>query len=1643
MWESLPPVVSPSATPADELTGVSVATNLTGIMGGSGPEAGPRAYVLSPPPPLSRNAGNNSGRLRGTTSAPAMPVVIPELTASPTAATIAAVRTANSNPFATPREVSLTSFNAGGGGHDLSARSSLNGALPAAPPFPHPGSLLPLSFSAATAEGSRGNSVTTAATIANTPIDSAGGRPAVRDSLVTPLSSSTALPPAAQTHALFPFSVQHAVSCPPSSSQMPSTSHLSSSAAAGGRPQHLSEVSPLPPSPATSHVSSALHHATASNDDTVPAALTRGASPRYPRASEDPLAQAASPQNMSEVNASWRSPGSITLNSARSTKDASSLYFSPTTAEYAGDARNVCGGGGSGSSGFAGRGDSFTSSSSAAAAAGRYSSHSHNAPIAAATAAVGPRLMPLPGDAGALASAASFPRPPQVTFPPMLYAEARPGMAPAPASITNAAPAGAAAANFAPSSRAAPASTRSSFLATPSPSASAAAAAGEVRCSNNTTTASGVSLTFASPAFEAVGGAAHVEFVSMLRNVGAMPVGLAAATQPHNSSPLGPAISFSPPPRHTVQGLPPSPSTVPAGANNIGRAGTLPEPTSSTSTSAAAIVLASQASQSAAARPPLERGGSGSVRAVRAASSSATSPPPPPPPPPAASPASPASTTSATSRDTHHRYAVPLGASGRGMGWGGEAVAPAPRMPTPNTTAAAAAAGHTPPFSSSSSHVAYASPFTTTPDAEVAGDHHVNAGAAHPHIIPPPPHARFPPQQNMQLSFTQMGGSSSSNAFRRAIDTPTDGFDAQQDGSVDHNQSFYFGTTGNDNLRRSFFFPPTAHPSKGERDDGAEQHAGDGAAGPGFEHSAHLRHPEPLVPPRVSSVSRPSVSAAATTRSTTQSADAAPIETTDGDEHYCSPAQYCVEAFPSGSPSQQQQSQFIPPQLLLQHTSKRGEQSFSPGSSSQLQRSWDEEPPRSTATEGWGGGGGGASASGRLSLVAPRASFSTASHHTRTSPVVGGSSSNNLKGNVGTRAGSSADSPHSGTINASFISPTLANSMVQHRFEDSTASASGTSFSLPEGSTYMSGRVAAAAAATKGTNLTISPRASASAFPVSSSASLPCTAQKVAPVPAYILDWERSLIAFQHRAESYYTFKNLCTETYLTLIEHDVDRFLVCYYSGGAVRPEEAVLEALATRAGTPAGVSSRVLSSTAGNGAQGGGPAKSGSTNTTLHKFREAGSKWLKNFKRAALAPVPVWGDPKTPSSSVGSVTPLRGGRSLASSVSSTAGNSRAPTQPPQPSLTLDATAQSATAGSDEWWMITDVAASAGENVNTNSIASGEPTYAAGMQPVSKDAGGVYCAPNIETTSTDVAPLLDRQLSSSGKSFTTTSTLSDALSNTSSAGGVAGSASQKLPRSRLSYNIAAEEELRCLRQLGPYVANVIEETYMDVRPSEQVLQHVRRNYPIILNALRHVLMMSGIDPAPPSDTPTRQARYAASLSGSSAVAEAANMLIASRIRQGLLLPSIQATWRDYLSPLEMKVKELVLIATTNIDPILYELQSVPMDGITTAEMSASTLADLEARQRLCVLREQPVRRLARLLRGDEEYLASIHTMDDEFVENGAAWRWRSEAMRSAGAALSDYVPVYGLVLSRLHRLEMEHRTVLELWCRGSEAAFA
>jgi hypothetical protein len=1191
--------------------------------------------------------------------------------------------------------------------------------------------------------------------------------------------------------------------------------------------------------------------------------------------------------------------------------------------------------------------------------------------------------------------------------------------------------------------------------------------------------------TFVPPHFQPAGAAFDESLVSNFSTAAAGSVGLTTAGQSLNANTSGAA--GSPLLARIPQPLPPAPQPTGPGVatstGNISRPGASLGPTDTTLSCASPGSLAGRASA-------VERGGADVVRVVGTSEASLAG-------------VGPVARRERLA-DVRHRYTVPPGLSSG-------AVLAGATPPTTTLAPSVATAGQARPLSLSPPRTAAAAtgyppqPFTPSQDAEggLTGSqhqrpvqHHVIVASNAVSPLLPTYSVLIQHPTGLSMSATQAGGNNHTlhNGNGGLAAGVGEGFaeplhGSLAAGSLDHNQSFYLGTTGSDNLRRSFFFPHSALPLMAElRDDGGEWNAGDDVGqGPSLDVASYLWQANNYLAQCASTAEQQQTAAAVA--APVGGTSAVPAEATEGGDRYCSPVLYHPPSFTAMSPAQTPIVQPHPPTPLHSVPSQAlapqhgGNAPLPPASSAgkaavQLQqRSLPEESLRASLGAGLGG-------RPNLTAVAADASTSLSSPYPRPSlQANSGAGSNNLSvaycsnnstapSPVPAAAAVAESARYSAAANAnqSFTSPTLANLVLRYHFEDSVANASEVSLTLLESSaaaTHANNAKAPSCATSAAPAVTHSAsnlsstrtpqKAGATATAATATVATDSTTTSTGvpamkPALAYLQDWERSLTAFQNRAESYYTFKNLCTETYLTLIEHDVDRFLVCYYSGGTVKPEEAVQEALASRAGTPAAISTSVLSSTSGGSSvgRGRGLQKIIQTNKTLQRLSDVGSKWLTNLRRTAMAPVPVWGDAKSPSSSIGTATPMRGGRSVTSSVAGAPADVLASIRVPQPlplfgSVTAGDAAAPSVDGADEWWKTTDTT-STNESAEPIYFASGRHTEGCG----SSSGGGhsIRQGPHqTETTLTGVGKLLlGPPLSSSSRSFTTTSTLPDIPSttslsvvpDTSALAGETVSTPRRAPLSRLSSNIAAEEELQCLRQLGSYMANVIPDTYMDVRPSEQVLLHVRRNYPIILNALQHVLLMSGNDA---TDTPTHNtSRHGSAVGGmpGSAVTEAAKQLIASRIRQGLLVPSVQATWRDYLTPLEMKVKELVEVATTNIDPILKELQAVSTEGGATAAE-----ADQEAHQRLRAQREQPVRRLARLLRGDEEYLATIHRMDDEFIEDGEAWRERCAAMRGGGVALSDYVPVYGLVLSRLHRLEIEHRTVLELWCGGVKSAFA
>ncbi|KAK7194297.1 hypothetical protein NESM_000344700 [Novymonas esmeraldas] len=811
---------------------------------------------------------------------------------------------------------------------------------------------------------------------------------------------------------------------------------------------------------------------------------------------------------------------------------------------------------------------------------------------------------------------------------------------------------------------------------------------------------------------------------------------------------------------------------------------------------------------------------------------------------------------------------------------------------------------------------------------------------------PPPPLFTAPPTQRAHPFGVMNRSRSGGNASPAP---PPDALVGAM-APVDHNQSFYMGTTGNDNLRRSFFFPVAPH---------------DGIAGG-------------------------------------QDADA---DTAAAADPYCSPTAYQTPPTFSGSggsgSAQQLRPVPVPPSAAAQRTTTATTASapppltLVPHSSSSAWPSTGQPLPADTSA-----------ASQCVSLSLSTAPLHVSLGELRSPP------SGVLAGDASCRTGVS---------NSSFISPTLANSHWRHRFDDSVLDGERPSLALlPDSTAQRAAR--GAAAATPGSGAARTAAAASAHRTASTPAAAAAAAARETPAPAYLVDWEQSLAAFQSRAESYYVFKNSCTETYLTLIEHDVDRFLVCYFSGGALRPEESVQTALAGRAGAIAARAPLVPGNGGGGvvgNVAGGGLQKMLQGSKALQKLSETGSKWLtrvgSNLRRASATPAPRYSEPQSP---------------LASSAATVAALAAAP---------------------DTWSTPTTIRPAGGAVATAAStLPSHADVYAA--NPLGVQAAMLSGA----TFSTSAAGQLT---SSASRDSVSSSAGTGQLSPTFPAAPSAGcsSAASTVASSPYPAPVSAEEaELRCIRQLGPFVANVVPETYMDVRPSGDVMAQVQRNHAILLHALQHVLVTDGDSrgaspatddsPLPPAALTNMPSPVSSSAhANSSTVAPLSSLagLVSQRLRDGLLLPTIHATWRDYLTPLECKVGELAHIADANIDPILRRLRELSGgdddEAVLTSPSPTTSAGERAACAALRASREAAVSRLSRLLRGDAEYLSAIHTMDDEFVENGAAWRERGSRMRQRGAALSDYVPVYGLVLSRLHRLEMEHRTVLELW-GGSSA---
>ncbi|GET88738.1 hypothetical protein, conserved [Leishmania tarentolae] len=868
-----------------------------------------------------------------------------------------------------------------------------------------------------------------------------------------------------------------------------------------------------------------------------------------------------------------------------------------------------------------------------------------------------------------------------------------------------------------------------------------------------------------------------------------------------------------------------------------------------------------------------------------------------------------------------------------------------------------------------------------------------------------------------------------------------------------HNHSFYMGTVGNENLNRSFLFPISsscgAAVAASSTDDASIRSTG--GAGPTTEAISHVRSPNAACGRSggpTSPLMEPISSAGVTAYGVSDPAPPSETGFTLGDTYR---SLTLFELPPDAYTSQLLQGQLLPHQLhphlqqSLQLTPTPAAKALPPPGTDQA-IFW-MSPQMASLHEALPG-------------LAQPLSVSYASYMDRRSSLnqspalqqLSTAHSRSLSVNAAAAAAAAGEtSRNAGVTNSSFISPTLANLKWHCRF-DASLSGSVNAIEISDNSVQVTGSTPAALAAGDR-------RGDASSRPCWSISNA-----KLEPRPAYIVEWEQSLIAFQNRAESYYAFKNVCTETYLTLIEHNVDRFLVCYFSGGVMRPEKSLQEALTSRSRVEAHTTVHLFGGTGiGNlnakrlghhVASGAGIQKMLQGTKALQRLSETGSKWLTkigvNLRRTAETPAPVSSEPQT--------VPVSEDPSHWATATS------ADTVAPSPTNMGEGSPDCRTTS-----MTIGVSGAATEAVEGGMP---EPTY---TSLCDTDTIGASFTPSAAPGQLP-PPTTGDSIALPSKDGSTLPSVSLHNSVTTTTGIRASTMATAQPA-----RVCAEEaEIQCLRQLGPYVANVIPETFMDARPSDGVLDQVRRNYAILLHTLQRVLLDSdgcsgrvadafspSLGSSPPSPTPATEP-------AESPDPPTMDQLVSQRIREGLLLPTIRAIWRDYLTPLKSKLQELTEIAKTSIDPILGDLQKPKDTGSTggaaamplmTSESSGRVLrhdstvaatpftkgtgpssvpmtdAERAAREALRASWEGPVSRLIRLLRGDGEYLATIQTMDSEFDEGGAGWQESSAQLRLRGAALSDYVPVYGLVLSRLHRLEMEHRTVLELW--GSSAAAA
>lgn len=113
----------------------------------------------------------------------------------------------------------------------------------------------------------------------------------------------------------------------------------------------------------------------------------------------------------------------------------------------------------------------------------------------------------------------------------------------------------------------------------------------------------------------------------------------------------------------------------------------------------------------------------------------------------------------------------------------------------------------------------------------------------------------------------------------------------------------------------------------------------------------------------------------------------------------------------------------------------------------------------------------------------------------------------------------------------------------------------------------------------------------------------------------------------------------------------------------------------------------------------------------------------------------------------------------------------------------------------------------------------------------------------------------------------------------------------------------------------------------------------------------------------------------------------------------------------------------------TSLTPLLHDLQRMGNDIEVSLQRHVATTDERQvaspSRPGKSVVRES-LRRLLTNIQRDVQYLLTIREQEQ---------RWVTDAHAEVNAhAPADVVPVTGLIVGRLHRLENEHRTVIDHW---------